>query len=141
MNSRQLVHAYFDACTRGDLQGIRDCFCEDGVVYDTNHRPVRGAGEIAAFYVGIRERWGEAAWHVDTFVGDGQAAAIEWTMLVPHQGRTAAVRGSEHYSFRDGLIAEIRQYWTFDPERVETGLHDFPYAEDARFAPAEARRS
>ncbi len=141
MSTRDLVHAYFDACTRGDLEGIRASFCDDAVVYDTTHRPVRGAEGIAAFYVKVRQRWGQAAWYVDTFVGDAQAAAIEWTMLVPHRGKTCAVRGSEHYTFRDGRIAQIRQYWTFDPEQVETGLRDFPYAGDPRFAPVEGKRS
>jgi hypothetical protein len=46
----------------------------------------------------------------------------------PRQGgRPFAFRGSEHYRFRDSLIAEIRQYWTFDPERLDTGLRGYPY--------------
>ena len=64
-------------------------------------------------------------------MSDGETAAIEWTMTGtdPASGRAFAVRGSEHYRFEGGdhRIAEIRQYWTFDPERLDTGLIDYPY--------------
>ena len=47
----------------------------------------------------------------------------------PASGRAFAFRGSEHYRFEgdDHRIAEIRQYWTFDPDRLDTGLIDYPY--------------
>ena len=42
-------------------------------------------------------------------------------------GRSFVFRGSEHYRLVDGLIDEIRQYWTFDRDRLDTGLVDYPY--------------
>lgn len=36
-------------------------------------------------------------------------------------------RGSEHYGFDGDRIAEIRQYWIFDRDRLDTGLVDYPY--------------
>ena len=36
-------------------------------------------------------------------------------------------RGSEHYAFDGDLIAEIRQYWTFDRGATATGLQGYPY--------------
>ena len=51
-------------------------------------------------------------WLVERIVEDETSAAIEWRMDGEHQGNKFEVR-SEHYQFRD-LIAEIRQYWTFD---------------------------
>ena len=90
---------------------------------------MRGAGDIGASWVKVRERWGGAVWSVDSFVGDGSGAAIEWSMTGtnPADGRSFTFRGSEHYAFADaaedvGLIAEIRQYWTFDPDRLDTDL-------------------
>ncbi|HYH33234.1 MAG TPA: nuclear transport factor 2 family protein [Pseudonocardia sp.] len=132
--SEEVVRAYFAACSRGDVAGVAASFCPDAVVYDTNHRPVRGPAAIAAFFAEVRERRSGATWHVDTFVGDGRAAAIEWTMLVPRDGRAVAVRGSEHYEFADGRIRQIRQYWTHRPDDPGVGLRDYPYEEDARFA-------
>lgn len=138
--SHELVLGYFAACTRGDSAGIAASFCDDAVVYDTNHRPVQGAAEIGRFYAQVREQRGGASWHVDTFLGDEQHAASEWTMLDPSGDEPVAVRGSEHYDFRDGRISQIRQYWRYDPSRPGAGLRDYPYARDARFTavPADA---
>ena len=36
-------------------------------------------------------------------------------------------RGSEHYRFVDTRIDEIRQYWTFDPAKLDTGLIGYDY--------------
>ena len=44
-------------------------------------------------------------------------------------GEPFVFRGSEHYRFRDTLIDEIRQYWTFDAERPGSTLVGFDYAE------------
>jgi ketosteroid isomerase-like protein len=135
--SETLVRAYFAACSRGDREAVAASFRPDAVVYDTNHRPVRGAAAIADFFAKVRDRWQGATWHVDTFVGDASAAAAEWTMLVTHGGATVAVRGSEHYEFADGRIRQIRQYWTHHPDDPAAGLRDYPYAEDPRFTPAD----
>jgi len=131
--SRELVLRYFAACSRGDTAGITASFCDDAVVYDTNHRPVSGAAEIGRFYTKVRQDLECASWHVDTFLGDEDHAATEWTMLDRRAGGPVAVRGSEHYEFRDGRISQIRQYWRHDPDRPGSGLRDYPYSEDARF--------
>lgn len=140
-NSHNLVLAYFAACTRGDAGAIATTLYEDAIVYDTNHRPVRGAAEIGRFYAKVQEQWNGAVWHVDTFVGDETSAASEWTMLVQHKGDAMAIRGSEHYEFRNGKIREIRQYWTYNPECIKVGLRDYPYEEDERFVMPSTNRS
>jgi len=128
-----LVSRYFHACSHLSAAEIAAYFCSDAVVYDTNHRPVTGAETIGAFYVKVRDRWDGASWHVDTFIDGASVAASEWTMLVRTDGSKKAVRGSEHYRFRDGLIEQIRQYWTYSPDDIATALKDYPYEEDARF--------
>jgi len=134
--TREVVDRYFAACSRGDTAAIVASFCDDAVVYDTNHRPVSGATDIGAFYTGVRRDRERASWHVDTFLGDEHGAAAEWTMLDRRTGGTVAVRGSEHYEFRDGRISQIRQYWTYDPDRPGSELRGYPYAEDPRFTRA-----
>lgn len=130
-----LVETYFDACSRGDAAAVAACFTADATVYDVNHRPVRGAENIGSFYARVREQWSGARWRVDTFVGQDEVAAIEWSMSGTFEGAPFTARGSEHYAFRDGRIDQIRQYWHFDPSSPATGLRDYPYAEDTRFEP------
>lgn len=132
MSAHQLVLDYFAACSRGDVDGVTASFCEDAVVYDTNHAPVRGAEAIGRFFARVYADKQGATWHVDTFLGDEEHAASEWTMVDRSGDVPVAVRGSEHYAFRGGRISEVRQYWRYDPARPG-GLRDFPYDTDARF--------
>lgn len=134
MSLRSLVENYFVACSRSDASAITSHFCEDAVVYDTNHKPVRGATPIGEFYASVREQWGGAIWEVNTYVGDNEVAAIEWSMHGQKDGQQFSVRGSEHYEFRDGLIGEIRQYWTFNRDNPSVGLRGFPYQAQDQFA-------
>ncbi len=128
MDARRLIEAYFEACNRGDAAGIARHFTPEAVVYDTNHAPVRGAAAIGAFWTKIRAKWVDTRWHVDSCVAAGDQAAIEWTVTGTHPTRGAfCVRGSEHYTLADGKIAEIRQYWTFDPAAPGAELQAFPY--------------
>lgn len=121
---------YFDACGTGSPDEIAGHFTADAVIYDTNVRPMCGAGDIGASWVKVRGRWGGARWSVDSIVSQDDAAAIEWSMTGtdPESTRRFVFRGSEHYRFdpAENLIAEIRQYWTFDPVRLDTGLIDYP---------------
>ena len=128
MGPADRIRAYFAACTGGTAEDIAAQFTPDAVIFDTNVGPVRGAATIGTFWAGVREHWQGAAWAVDSVVAEGDAAAIEWTMTGRgREGRPFAMRGSEHYAFVDGRIAEIRQYWTFDRDRLDTGLLDYPY--------------
>lgn len=127
------VEAYFQACARGDGADIASCFTPDAVIFDTNHAPVRGRAEIGEFWARTARRWGGATWSVDTVVEDGDAAAIEWSMRGVGPAGPFAVRGSEHYRFDGALIAQIRQYWTFDPAQPGSQLEGFPYGEAGCF--------
>ncbi len=124
---RDLIRSYFAACTAGDAQAVATHFTSDAAIYDTNHAPVRGRDAIGAFWTRIHEQWRGARWTVDAAIVESDAAAIEWSMRGTHEGAAFVVRGSEHYRFADGLIAEIRQYWTFDPTAPGSELVGYPY--------------
>lgn len=124
------IDAYFAACSTGSADDIAAHFTDDAVIWDTNLAPCRGRHAIGAMWVKVRQRWGGAVWTVDTAVTDGTTAAIEWTMTghdPRREQRPFAFHGSEHYAFRGSLVAEIRQYWTFDPDGLDTGLVEWGY--------------
>jgi ketosteroid isomerase-like protein len=128
---RERIEAYFEACSAGSPAEVAAHFTADAVIYDTNVPPARGSDTIAATWDMVRQKWGGARWTVDSVVEspDGATAAIEWSMTGtdPRSGRTFTFHGSEHYRFVDTLIAEIRQYWAFDRDRLDTGLIGYPY--------------
>lgn len=121
------ITSYFASCCEGSAEEISAHFTTDAVIYDTNHAPVQGADAIGVFWDGIRAQWEGAVWAVDSVVSDGETAAIEWHMRGVADHGPFVFRGSEHYAFDDGLIAEIRQYWTFDRTAADTGLQGYPY--------------
>ena len=134
MTAGERIEAYFVSCGHGSAEDIGAHFTPDAVIWDTNVRPLRGRADIGASWVAVRERWGGAEWFVDSLVEGphGDTAAIEWSMtgIEPVDRRPFVFRGSEHYRLVNGLIDEIRQYWTFDAERLDTGLRGFDYGID-----------
>ena len=127
MEHGERIVAYFASCTSGSPEEIAAHFTDDAVIYDTNHAPVVGAAAIGAFWERIRGQWNGAVWGVDRVVSDGETAAIEWHMKGEVAQGPFVFRGSEHYAFDGDLIAEIRQYWTFDRGATDTGLQGYPY--------------
>ena len=126
--SRRRLFDYFDSCNSGTAEQIAAHFTSDAVVYDANSRPARGVAVIGPMWVKVRERWGGAVWSLLSTVVEEDRAAVEWAMegTDPETARMFTFRGSDHYEFRDGLISEIRQWWTFDRDRLDTGLVDHP---------------
>lgn len=131
MQPADRIKAYFKACGTGTASQIASHFTADAVIYDTNLAPFKTSAEIGATWVKVRDRWQGARWYVDSVVVDGACAAIEWSMTGtnPVDKRSFVFRGSEHYRFEtdENLIAEIRQYWTFNPAVLDTGLKGYEY--------------
>ncbi len=122
-----LITRYFLACGYGTAADIASHFEKNAVIYDTNHPPIRGAGSIGEFWLNVRERYGEATWHVDSIIESEDSAAIEWTMKGTLDNKQLVYRGSEHYRVRNGLIIEIRQYWNWKRNELTSGLMDYLY--------------
>ena len=122
-----LITQYFLACGYGTAADIASHFEKDAVIYDTNHPPIRGAGSIGEFWLNVRERYGEATWHVDSIIESEDSAAIEWTMRGNLGNKQLVYRGSEHYRVKNGLIIEIRQYWNWKRNELTSGLVDYLY--------------
>lgn len=133
MTPHDRIIQYFVMCSQGTARDIASHFTVDAVIFDTNVRPIHGAEAIGAMWVKVRERWDGARWSVDSCIADGANAAIEWSMTGtdPKNNEPFTFRGSEHYRFADSLIDEIRQYWTFDPTELDTGLIGYDYEESA----------
>lgn len=121
------ILAYFASCNGGDVAEVAAHFTESATIFDTNHDPVIGAEAIGEFWDRIRTQWRGAVWGVESIVTDGEVAAIEWHMRGSTSEGPFVFRGSEHYAFEGDLISEIRQYWTFDRSRSDTGLRGYDY--------------
>ena len=122
-----LIRKYFLSCSYGSVHEISDFFSSDAIIYDTNHQPILSKERIGQFWVEIREQWSGATWHVDSVIESGDSAAIEWTMKGAIDGDEVAFHGSEHYTITDGVIHEIRQYWSWKRNVLTSGLLGYDY--------------
>jgi len=126
------IRSYFKACSSGSGEAVATHFTDDAVIYDTNHSPIVSSTAIGEFWSRIHDKWVGSEWIVEQVIETIDAAAIEWVMKGEAEEQPFKIRGSEHYEFKGHLIAEIRQYWTFDPESPGGGLIEYPYGEPDR---------
>jgi ketosteroid isomerase-like protein len=115
------IRTYYRGCSSGDAALMTSVLAPDVVHYFTGADPVRGAEELAAYWV----------WTVDRAMVDGDEAVIEWSMFVSFLDDRPGqrLRGAEWYTFRDGRIAEVRAYYRWIPGEPVSELNGFPYAE------------
>jgi ketosteroid isomerase-like protein len=130
---RAVVVRYFEACNRGDSDGIAACLTPEAIHYfppGMYGGAFRGARAIG-------DRWQKAynelgsRWVIETIVVDAEAntAVGEWSHYKTKQGKV--LRGDEWYEFDEasGLISEIRAYYASpqagDLTRLELAEFDY----------------
>jgi len=126
-----LIARYYDACSRGDAEGVTTTCTADVVHYflapNVGCAPVRGGEHLGRYW---RKVHGMIApvWVVDHGIVQGDEAVIEWSMfwLPPGAAARVVTRGSEWFVVRDGRIAEIRSYYRQEP--ADSELEAFAYA-------------
>lgn len=127
----EIIKKYYHGCNTADAELIKSTFTDDVIHYFTHHKSIRGANELATYWVKMQPRV-NGFWIVDHALVQGDEAVIEWTMrwTPGEQQKPQLVRGAEWYVFRDGLIAEIRAYY-MNPRLpylfTNFELEDFPY--------------
>jgi ketosteroid isomerase-like protein len=128
-----LIERYYDACSRGDAEGVAATVCADVVHWflapNVGSSPVRGAEYLGRYWRKVHGMIA-AVWVVDHCIVAEDEAVIEWSMFWNPTGETRRVvtRGAEWFVLRSGRIAEIRSYYR--QETQDSALDGFPY--DAR---------
>ena len=125
------IRTYYRGCSTGDAALMTSVLAPDVVHYFTGADPVRGAEELAAYWVEDNAGDRRTAWTVDRAMVEGDEAVIEWSMFITFLDDRPGqrLRGAEWYAFRDGRIAEVRAYYRWIPGEPVSELIGFPYAE------------
>lgn len=123
------VRSYYEALNSGDADAVTAHFTDDAVHYYTRLGPHEGGRAIAE-----HAAWAvaniEGHWVLENGVDDDEQAAIEWTMTwrAPDSGERRLDRGAEFFSFRDGLICEVRAYHHGGPKNPRGDLLGFDHS-------------
>lgn len=128
-----LITRYFEACNRGDADGIAACLTPEAIhyfppgMYGGAFRGARAVGDRwVKAYRELGSRWALERVIVDV---EANAAVAEWTHYKTKQG--SVLRGDEWYEFdrATGLISEIRAYYASpqatDLSRLELAEFDY----------------
>jgi ketosteroid isomerase-like protein len=125
------IRRYYRACSAGDAEGVAACCTPDVVHYflGSGVKPIRGSEHLGRYWRKV-VRVTSSHWRVEHAIACADEAVIEFSQewSSPEDAQRRIWHGAEWYSFRDGLIREIRAYWDLDPNS-STGLVEFPYAE------------
>lgn len=127
-----LIRSYYEGCNRADSALIKSTFCDDVIHYFTHHPPIKGAENLANYWVKMQPRI-QGKWSVDHALVSGDECVIEWTMAWRSPvGERELIRGAEWYVFKDEKIFEIRAYYLnrhIPYERSNFELEAYPYEE------------
>lgn len=129
---REVLRRYIRGCNSGDAAMVRSTLAEDVVVYFLNLPPIAGRDAVASAWKQYHDAT-HSRWTIDAVVIDGPEAVMEWSALRElAPGSLRLDRGIDWYVFKDGLIAEIRQY--YDPRGLLAADRTyeqmgFPYGE------------
>jgi ketosteroid isomerase-like protein len=113
VSPEERVTAYYADLRTGDAQRVARHFTDDAVHYYTRRDPDVGAEAIGANAALAVEHL-HAEWRLEHVVASETEAAVEWSLAFDDPRdpqRRLLDRGAELFTFRDGLIAEVRAYY------------------------------
>jgi ketosteroid isomerase-like protein len=113
------VRSYYGALNTGDAGAVAAHFTGDAVHWYTRRPPSIGAGQIGE-HTQLAVEHLNAEWTIDHLVEGADEVVIEWSMAWDHptSGERCLDRGAELLAFRDGLICEVRAYYSRDGDLI-----------------------
>lgn len=129
----EVLKQYIRGCNTGDTTLLMSTFTEDIAVYFLDNPPVKGRQAVAKLWSDYHNAT-HTRWTIDRMVVQGDEAVFEWSSLgeLPGGAGQLFTRGVDWYVFRDGRIAEIRQYYDVrnpSPPDKPYEQQGFPYKE------------
>ena len=109
------VRSYYAALNTGDAEAVAAHFTPDATHWYTRRPPSVGAAQIGE-HTHLAVEHLRAEWQIEHLVEGADEVVIEWTMAWDHprSGERCLDRGAEFLAFSDGLICEIRAYYSRD---------------------------
>jgi len=127
----EVLRQYIRGCNTGDEALLMSTFTDDVVVYFIDQPPVKGKATVARFWSDYHKAM-QPRWTIDHMLVEGDEAVFEWSVKGSVGGKEQFSRGVDWYVFRDGRIAEIRQYYDVRdsaPPGKPYEQRGFPYKE------------
>lgn len=107
------VRSYYAALNTGDAAAVAAHFTPGATHWYTRRPPSVGSAEIGE-HTRLAVEHLRAVWRIEHLVESEDEVVIEWTMAWDHPktGERCLDRGAEFLALRDGLICEVRAYYS-----------------------------
>lgn len=114
MTTESVIKAYFENMSAMSLQGWREIFAEDALVFDpVGKPPIKPKEDAEKFFAIIANFFETLELSQDhTFIIDNEAA-VKWTMkILAKNGKQARAQGISVFTINEaGKIQQVSSYW------------------------------
>ena len=111
-DEEKLIHKYFDAFNRHDLEGVMACFHANAVIVPSDGKRIEGHAAVRRHYQDGFEKIPDGRCDLRLCTGNNGRAVAESRFhgTLASTGKTLAAFGAEVVEIADGKIKEIRDY-------------------------------
>jgi steroid delta-isomerase-like uncharacterized protein len=125
-DSEDVVRAYFDAWSEGDVDSMRDLVTDDyqAHVHALDGTEERGAEELISVVGGHAEAFSEVEYELHDVISHNGCVAVRATMHAQHEetGQEGEMDGIAILRLEDGRIAEEWSSWDYRGLANQLGL-------------------
>ncbi len=122
MTHTDLIHTYYAAWMRDDLEAVLALCTEDLVAVNVPIGPLRGKQAVREFLAKFGRGMQQKRYVVERIIESGDSAMVEGVEHYVKDGKSVSLPYMSRFKFRDGKIAEWRDYFDLQTVLRQLGL-------------------
>ena len=124
MSKFEIVQSFYKAWAAGDLDGSL-AYCTEDIVWDNVPlKPFEGKARVRQFLEKFSKGMSNARYDIRNHLESGDVVMLEGVEMYDKGGQSVAVPYMALFRFRDGRIAEMRDYFDLATVERQLGLTD-----------------
>jgi limonene-1,2-epoxide hydrolase len=117
-----LINTYYAAWVRDDLEAVLALCTDDLVAVNVPIGPVRGKQAVREFLTKFGRGMQQRRYAVERIIESGDSAMVEGVEHYVRDGKSVSLPYMSRFKFRDGKIAEWRDYFDLQTVLRQLGL-------------------
>ena len=122
MTHTDLINSYYAAWVRDDLEAVLALCTDDLVAVNVPIGPVHGKQAVREFLTKFGRGMQQKHYAVERLIESGDSAMVEGVEHYVKDGKSVSLPYMSRFGFRDGRIAEWRDYFDLQTVLRQLGL-------------------
>jgi limonene-1,2-epoxide hydrolase len=122
MSNTEIINAYYAAWVRDDLEAVLALCTEDLVAVNVPIGPIHGTQAVRKFLTKFARGMQQKRYAIERIIESGDYATVEGVEHYVKNGKTVSLPYLSSFRFRDGKIAEWRDYFDLQTVLSQLGL-------------------